>query len=281
MTASAHGERPASDRYGAARDRRRSPARPGRRARQPDRRPGPAPGSAAPAAGPAGRRGPAGPAADGAHRRGGGGGLPRGGRRRASARWWRSAATARCTGRCRRSPAPPVPFGAVPAGTGNDFAADIGFPADPLAAVDAIAAALRAGRTHPVDLARMTGADGAVALVRGGARRRVRRDRQRAGQPDALAARPAPVRPGDPGGAGPAAPPPVHAAPRRRAARAGRGAGGGRQLRQLRRWDADLPGRRPDRRAARRGGRRPVRPADPGPGQAAHLRRAPTSATRW
>ncbi|MFG2010480.1 diacylglycerol kinase [Micromonospora sp. NPDC048868] len=54
-----------------------------------------------------------------------------------------------------------VPFGPVPAGTGNDFAADTGFPADPLAAVDVIAAALRDGRTRLVDLARMTGADGA------------------------------------------------------------------------------------------------------------------------
>ncbi|WP_179804728.1 diacylglycerol kinase family protein [Micromonospora purpureochromogenes] len=53
-----------------------------------------------------------------------------------------------------------VPFGPVPAGTGNDFAADSGFPADPLGAVEVIAAALREGRTRPVDLARMTGADG-------------------------------------------------------------------------------------------------------------------------
>ncbi|MEU5942847.1 diacylglycerol kinase family protein [Micromonospora sp. NPDC047548] len=54
----------------------------------------------------------------------------------------------------------PVPFGPVPAGTGNDFAVDTGFPADPLAAADVIAAALRQRRTRPVDLARMTGADG-------------------------------------------------------------------------------------------------------------------------
>ncbi|SCG49789.1 diacylglycerol kinase [Micromonospora echinaurantiaca] len=54
----------------------------------------------------------------------------------------------------------PVPFGPVPAGTGNDFAVDTGFPADPLAAVEVIADALRAGRTRPVDLARLTGADG-------------------------------------------------------------------------------------------------------------------------
>ncbi|SCF23008.1 diacylglycerol kinase [Micromonospora viridifaciens] len=53
-----------------------------------------------------------------------------------------------------------VPFGPVPAGTGNDFAADTGFPADPLAAVEAIVNALRAGRTRPVDLARVTTADG-------------------------------------------------------------------------------------------------------------------------
>lgn len=53
-----------------------------------------------------------------------------------------------------------VPFGPVPAGTGNDFAVDTGFPADPLAAVDVIATALREGRSRPVDLARMTGADG-------------------------------------------------------------------------------------------------------------------------
>lgn len=53
-----------------------------------------------------------------------------------------------------------VPFGAVPAGTGNDFAADTGFPVDPLAAADVIAAALRDGRTRPVDLTRMTAADG-------------------------------------------------------------------------------------------------------------------------
>lgn len=53
-----------------------------------------------------------------------------------------------------------VPFGPVPAGTGNDFAADTGFPADPAAAVDVIVAALTAGWTRPVDLARMTGTDG-------------------------------------------------------------------------------------------------------------------------
>ncbi|GGM06473.1 diacylglycerol kinase family protein [Micromonospora yangpuensis] len=54
-----------------------------------------------------------------------------------------------------------VPFGVLPVGTGNDFAADTGFPTDPLAAADAVVAALRAGRTRPVDLARLTGAAGA------------------------------------------------------------------------------------------------------------------------
>lgn len=53
-----------------------------------------------------------------------------------------------------------VGFAPVPAGTGNDFAVELGFPTDPFAAVDAITGALRAGRTRPVDLARMTAADG-------------------------------------------------------------------------------------------------------------------------
>ncbi|PZG07251.1 sphingosine kinase [Micromonospora craterilacus] len=55
-----------------------------------------------------------------------------------------------------------VPFGPVPAGTGNDFAVETGFPSEPRAAVDVIATALRQGRSRPVDLARMTGADGTV-----------------------------------------------------------------------------------------------------------------------
>jgi diacylglycerol kinase (ATP) len=53
-----------------------------------------------------------------------------------------------------------VAYAPVPAGTGNDFALALGLPPDPLAAADAIAAALRAGRTRPVDLARITGRDG-------------------------------------------------------------------------------------------------------------------------
>ena len=61
------------------------------------------------------------------------------------------------------------------------------------------------GRHRPFDLARMTGAGRRGALVRGGAGGRLRRDRQRARQPDALAARAAPLRPGDRAGDGPAA----------------------------------------------------------------------------
>ncbi|MBU2664494.1 YegS/Rv2252/BmrU family lipid kinase [Actinoplanes bogorensis] len=50
-----------------------------------------------------------------------------------------------------------VGFGVVPAGTGNDFAAGVGMPTDPLAAAGAVAAALREGRYTPVDLARVDG----------------------------------------------------------------------------------------------------------------------------
>ncbi|MGW3793478.1 diacylglycerol kinase family protein, partial [Micromonospora arida] len=53
-----------------------------------------------------------------------------------------------------------VPFGPIPAGTGNDFALDTGFPADPLAAAAVIAEAVRDGRSQPVDLARMVGVGG-------------------------------------------------------------------------------------------------------------------------
>jgi diacylglycerol kinase (ATP) len=53
-----------------------------------------------------------------------------------------------------------VPFGPVPAGTGNDFALRTGLPAAPLEAADAIAAALREDRSAVLDLGRLTGADG-------------------------------------------------------------------------------------------------------------------------
>lgn len=55
-----------------------------------------------------------------------------------------------------------VGFGIVAAGTGNDFAAGVRVPKDPLAAATAVAEALLAGRSHGFDLARMTGTDGEV-----------------------------------------------------------------------------------------------------------------------
>jgi len=55
-----------------------------------------------------------------------------------------------------------VGFGVIPAGTGNDFAAGTGVPMNPLTAATAVAEAVQAGRTHAVDLARVTGADGEV-----------------------------------------------------------------------------------------------------------------------
>jgi diacylglycerol kinase (ATP) len=56
-----------------------------------------------------------------------------------------------------------VPFGIVPAGTGNDFAMRLGVPADPLVAAGAIAVALRDGMTRGIDLARVQGEDGTQA----------------------------------------------------------------------------------------------------------------------
>src|SRR2546421_5055211 len=47
-----------------------------------------------------------------------------------------------------------VPFGIVPAGTGNDIAANLGLPTDSLDAADALAEALRGDRTRRVDLGR-------------------------------------------------------------------------------------------------------------------------------
>jgi diacylglycerol kinase (ATP) len=54
-----------------------------------------------------------------------------------------------------------VPLGVVPAGTGNDLAIGFGFPGTPLAAAEAVATALRERRSRVLDLARVTGADGA------------------------------------------------------------------------------------------------------------------------
>ncbi|WP_239160880.1 YegS/Rv2252/BmrU family lipid kinase [Virgisporangium ochraceum] len=49
-----------------------------------------------------------------------------------------------------------TPLGVVPAGTGNDFATEVGVPTDPLAAAAAIARGLAAGQGRAFDLARMT-----------------------------------------------------------------------------------------------------------------------------
>jgi diacylglycerol kinase (ATP) len=54
----------------------------------------------------------------------------------------------------------PAAFGVVPVGTGNDFAAEVGLPADPVAAARQVAEALRTRRTRAVDLARIDGPDG-------------------------------------------------------------------------------------------------------------------------
>jgi diacylglycerol kinase (ATP) len=56
-----------------------------------------------------------------------------------------------------------VAFGAVPAGTGNDFAAELtpgATPAHPLAVAERLAAALHVGATRRVDLARIDGPAG-------------------------------------------------------------------------------------------------------------------------
>jgi diacylglycerol kinase (ATP) len=60
-----------------------------------------------------------------------------------------------------------VPFGIVPAGTGNDIATNLGLPTAMLAAADAIAEAYRAGWTRTVDLGRATTADGTVRWFAG------------------------------------------------------------------------------------------------------------------
>jgi diacylglycerol kinase (ATP) len=49
-----------------------------------------------------------------------------------------------------------VPLGPVPGGTGNDFATMAGFPADPVAASEVIAEAVRTGRSRALDLALVT-----------------------------------------------------------------------------------------------------------------------------
>lgn len=50
-----------------------------------------------------------------------------------------------------------VALAVIPAGTGNDLARTLGAPTDPLAAADALAADLRAGRRTAIDLGRVQG----------------------------------------------------------------------------------------------------------------------------
>ncbi|MEV4344699.1 diacylglycerol kinase family protein [Actinoplanes sp. NPDC049596] len=59
-----------------------------------------------------------------------------------------------------------VPFGVVPAGTGNDFAAGVGVPPDVFDAAAAIASAIVANRSIAVDLARMKFAEESRAAGR-------------------------------------------------------------------------------------------------------------------
>ncbi|WP_250007998.1 diacylglycerol kinase family protein [Actinoplanes sp. M2I2] len=66
----------------------------------------------------------------------------------------------------------PVGFGVIPAGTGNDFAAAVGMPDDPLAAAGVVVEALASGRHTPIDLARAVNPGGEVrwfgAVLAGG-----------------------------------------------------------------------------------------------------------------
>ena len=148
-----------------------------------------------------------------------------------------------------------VAFGAIPAGTGNDFVREIGLPArlvrpPPTRSPTALRSRSPAAPSTWPTWCRRTARQ---PLVRRGARCRLRRDRQRAGQPDAVPARPPPLRHRDRRRAAAAA-----AAARTRCALDGvdasirGGAGRDRQHPELRRRHADLPGRRRDRRAARR-----------------------------
>ena len=53
-----------------------------------------------------------------------------------------------------------VGFGAIPAGTGNDFVREIGLPVDVVRAADVAATAIETGHRRTVDLAHMVPADG-------------------------------------------------------------------------------------------------------------------------
>ncbi|HLL68710.1 MAG TPA: diacylglycerol kinase family protein [Micromonosporaceae bacterium] len=58
-----------------------------------------------------------------------------------------------------------VPLAVVAAGTGNDFATELGLPTDPVAAADVAALALGTGITRAIDLARVTGPAGGARIA--------------------------------------------------------------------------------------------------------------------
>jgi diacylglycerol kinase (ATP) len=53
-----------------------------------------------------------------------------------------------------------IPFGIVPAGTGNDFAEQVGVPKEPIQAAAKVVGALKNGSTRPLDLALCKGVGG-------------------------------------------------------------------------------------------------------------------------
>lgn len=60
-----------------------------------------------------------------------------------------------------------TPYGIVPAGTGNDIAANLGLPTGAVPAAQAVAQALRDGTTRPVDLGRAEPATGSARWFAG------------------------------------------------------------------------------------------------------------------
>lgn len=60
-----------------------------------------------------------------------------------------------------------VPLGIVPNGTGNDNAAALGIPTEPMAAAQAAATALREGAVRPIDCLRVRTADGGERFALG------------------------------------------------------------------------------------------------------------------
>ena len=105
----------------------------------------------------------------------------------------------------------PTALGVIPAGTGNDVARCLDLPrGDPAAAADRVAERLADGRV------RRSTSRAAGGVLRDRDRRRVRRARQRAGQPDAVAAGPDPLQLGHDGRAPDLPAARLHPGPRRR-----------------------------------------------------------------